>query len=63
MNSENNKLVKVVYCVMKDADAWESTETLVIIFSTKKLAQQYISKQHDPSFYRISQRKVYEKLF
>lgn len=63
MNSENNKLIKVVYCVMKDTDTWESNETLVIIFSTKKLAQQYISKQHDPSFYRISQRKVYEKLF
>lgn len=63
MNSGNNKLVKVVYCVMKDTDAWESTETLVIIFSTKKLAQLYISKQRDPSIYRVSQRKIYEKLF
>lgn len=56
-------MIKVVYCVMKDTDNWESSESLVIIFSTRQLAQQYINKQHDPSIYRISQRKIYERLF
>lgn len=54
--------MKQVYCVFKEGEGWEDSEELVAIFTTKELANQYKQKHKDPSIYRISVRKVLDKI-
>lgn len=54
--------MKQVYCIMKKSDEWTHRETLVAIFTTEELANKYKEKQRHPNLYRVSSRKVQDKI-